>query len=58
MHSNVDVRDGIEGLVVRRRTQLEVLRGESLADPETLVPGVGVADHDYGPGLQRALELE
>lgn len=30
----------------------------SLGDPDTLVPGVGVADHDYGPGLARALELE
>ena len=29
-----------------------------LADPETLVPGMGLADHDYGPGLPRALELE
>ena len=29
-----------------------------LGDPETLVPGVGIADHDYGPGLPRALELE
>lgn len=30
----------------------------SLADPETLVPGNGLADHDYGPSLPRALELE
>jgi DNA-binding CsgD family transcriptional regulator len=29
-----------------------------LADPATLIPGVGVADHDYGPMLPRALELE
>jgi DNA-binding CsgD family transcriptional regulator len=29
-----------------------------LADPETLLPGARVADHDYGPGLPRALELE
>ena len=28
------------------------------ADPDTLLPGVGIADHDYGPGLPRALELE
>ena len=28
------------------------------ADPATLLPGVGIADHDYGPGLPRALELE
>ena len=28
------------------------------ADPDTLVPGLGMADHDYGPGLPRALELE
>lgn len=30
----------------------------SLADPDTLVPGNGMADHDYGPSLPRALELE
>ena len=29
-----------------------------LADPETLLPLGGLADHDYGPGLARALELE
>jgi DNA-binding CsgD family transcriptional regulator len=29
-----------------------------LADPDTLVPGGGDADHDYGPDLPRALELE
>jgi DNA-binding CsgD family transcriptional regulator len=29
-----------------------------LADPETLVPLGGVAEHDYGPRLARALELE
>lgn len=29
-----------------------------LADPDSLVPGSGFADHDYGPGLPRALELE
>lgn len=28
------------------------------ADPDTLLPGAGIADHDYGPGLPRALELE
>jgi DNA-binding CsgD family transcriptional regulator len=28
------------------------------ADPATLLPGIGIADHDYGPGLPRALELE
>ena len=28
------------------------------ADPDTLLPGVGIGDHDYGPGLPRALELE
>jgi DNA-binding CsgD family transcriptional regulator len=28
------------------------------ADPDTLLPGIGIADHDYGPGLPRALELE
>jgi DNA-binding CsgD family transcriptional regulator len=28
------------------------------ADPATLLPGLGIADHDYGPGLPRALELE
>jgi DNA-binding CsgD family transcriptional regulator len=28
------------------------------ADPDTLLPGLGIGDHDYGPGLPRALELE
>jgi DNA-binding CsgD family transcriptional regulator len=28
------------------------------ADPDTLLPGLGLGDHDYGPGLPRALELE
>jgi hypothetical protein len=28
------------------------------ADHETLLPLGGLADHDYGPGLSRALELE
>ena len=28
------------------------------ADPQSLLPGHGIADHDYGPGLPRALELE
>lgn len=28
------------------------------ADPETLLPGLGLGDHDYGSGLPRALELE
>ncbi|HXJ66153.1 MAG TPA: helix-turn-helix transcriptional regulator [Actinomycetota bacterium] len=27
-------------------------------DPETLVPGMGIGDHDYGPVVPRALELE
>jgi DNA-binding CsgD family transcriptional regulator len=29
-----------------------------LADPNTLIPLSGVAEHDYGPGVGRALELE
>lgn len=29
-----------------------------IADPETLLPGGGIADHDYGPGVPRSLELE
>ena len=29
-----------------------------LADPKTLIPLSGVAVHDYGPMLSRALELE
>jgi DNA-binding CsgD family transcriptional regulator len=29
-----------------------------LADPETLLPGGGLAEHDYGPGVPRSLELE
>jgi DNA-binding CsgD family transcriptional regulator len=28
------------------------------ADPDTLLPGLGIGDHDYGSGLPRALELE
>src|SRR5215208_2078309 len=28
------------------------------ADPVTLMPLTGLADHDYGPALRRALELE
>lgn len=29
-----------------------------LADPETLLPLSGLAEHDYGPGVPRSLELE
>jgi DNA-binding CsgD family transcriptional regulator len=29
-----------------------------IADPETLLPGGGIADHDYGPSVPRSLELE
>jgi DNA-binding CsgD family transcriptional regulator len=29
-----------------------------LADPDSLVPLRGIAEHDYGPGLPRVLELE
>ena len=29
-----------------------------MADPETLLPGIGAGEHDYGPALPRALELE
>jgi DNA-binding CsgD family transcriptional regulator len=29
-----------------------------LADPETLIPLGGVAEHDYGPAVARSLELE
>jgi DNA-binding CsgD family transcriptional regulator len=29
-----------------------------LADPEALVPLAGAAEHDYGPGVGRSLELE
>lgn len=29
-----------------------------LADPDTLVPLSGLAEHDYGPGVPRVLELE
>ena len=28
------------------------------ADPDTLIPLSGVAEHDYGPGVPRVLELE
>jgi DNA-binding CsgD family transcriptional regulator len=29
-----------------------------LADPETLLPSGGIAEHDFGPGVPRSLELE
>jgi DNA-binding CsgD family transcriptional regulator len=29
-----------------------------LADPDTVIPLSGLAEHDYGPGVPRALELE
>jgi DNA-binding CsgD family transcriptional regulator len=29
-----------------------------LADPQTLVPGSGLAEHNYGPSVPRALQLE
>src|SRR6266576_4813205 len=29
-----------------------------LADPETLLPCSGLAEHNYGPGVPRSLELE
>jgi hypothetical protein len=29
-----------------------------LADPQTLLPLSGVAEHDYGPGVARSLALE
>jgi DNA-binding CsgD family transcriptional regulator len=30
----------------------------AFADPQTLIPLAGVAEHDYGPGVARSLELE
>lgn len=30
----------------------------AFADPQTLIPLSGVAEHDYGPGVARLLELE
>jgi DNA-binding CsgD family transcriptional regulator len=30
----------------------------AFADPQTLIPLSGVAEHDYGPGVARSLELE
>ena len=30
----------------------------ALADPDTLIPLGGIAEHDYGPGVPRELELE
>ena len=30
----------------------------ALADPETLLPLSGLAEHDFGPGVPRSLELE
>ena len=29
-----------------------------LADPDTLLPNSGIAEHDFGPGVPRSLELE
>jgi hypothetical protein len=29
-----------------------------LADPQTLLPGSGLAEHDFGPSVPRSLELE
>ncbi len=29
-----------------------------LSDPETLLPSSGIAEHDFGPGVPRSLELE
>jgi hypothetical protein len=29
-----------------------------LADPETLLPASGLAEHDFGPAVPRSLELE
>ena len=29
-----------------------------LSDPETLLPNGGIAEHDFGPGVPRSLELE
>lgn len=50
---------------VRHETILELQRTIGfdrwcwpLADPETAVPLSGLAEHDYGPNLPRALELE
>jgi len=50
---------------VRREAILELQRTIGfdrwcwpLADPETAVPLSGLAEHDYGPNLPRALELE
>jgi len=30
----------------------------AFADPQTLIPLAGLAEHDYGPGVARSLELE
>ncbi len=58
-------RSGVSGEALQREVISELEREIGFdrwcwpaADPETLVPGGGVADHDYGPALPRALELE
>jgi len=58
-------RSGLDGESVEREAVADLQRVIGFdrwclphADPETLLPGVGIADHDYGPGLPRALELE
>jgi DNA-binding CsgD family transcriptional regulator len=50
---------------IRRETIAELQRTVGfdrwcwpIADPETLLPGGGLLDHNYGPGVPRSLELE
>ncbi len=50
---------------IRRETIVELQRVIGfdrwcwpLADPETLLPGSGLAEHDFGPAVPRSLELE
>jgi DNA-binding CsgD family transcriptional regulator len=50
---------------IRRETIAELQRSIGfdrwcwpLADPETLLPGSGLAEHDFGPAVPRSLELE
>jgi DNA-binding CsgD family transcriptional regulator len=56
---------GVDGESLQREAIAELKRVVGFdrwcwpfADPETLLPGGGVAEHDYGPGLPLALEME
>ena len=56
---------GVDSESIRREAIVELQRVIGfdrwcwpLADPETLLPLSGLAEHDFGPGVPRSLELE